>query len=227
MPDNTAPPRLSVGLNLPQAIWLRIGKTILVPWLAMQAVQISFTALYGALSVNARNFMFGDFIEWWERYGEGLLSFKYTSWLRSIPMWWEWEGYIAAAVFLVVLAAMSSGLWSGLLGKVSMPEINMKQKERVQFDDNYSETSAPSDEFDPSKFNTDETKSEKPDDFSRAFKETQNVQDHQDEKPDFRAMKKRLKIEALANDPRTPEGERNAAKQVLKALPAPSKKIGK
>ena len=231
MPANPETPHLTHELTLPQALLWRVGWTVARVWLIVQGIQIGMNILYRSMGEPARDFWFGDWIAYWDTYGEELMSFSWTSWLKSVPMWWDWQAYVIALVFMLVLFGMSSNTralrWDRLSGLFRwLPTFERAEQPKGPSpspEADYSRAKGPSgpppdDDFDPSKFQSDAEGDD--DDFSRFWKR------HQGDGPEPKTdAEKAEKLLALIYDPRTPEPERESAERALKRLAPPPKQI--
>lgn len=98
-------PDLVVTKSLPRFIIEGVLKAIIITWLHMQAVGFIFYMIWHNSSAAFREFMFGDFIEFWEKWRFGIQNEFTPTWLQwiwSIPTWKDPLPWVLIAVLLLV-----------------------------------------------------------------------------------------------------------------------------
>lgn len=199
-------PDLVVTKSLPRFFVEQLIKVIIITWLHAQAVGIIFYLLWHNSSHAFREFMFRDYIDFWQRWRFDIQTEFTPTWLQwiwSIPTWqdvWPW-------VVIGLLVALY--IW----GNRSLPSLKFKvpRTYRMKADNPYSPkhgkagSTASDDEFgfDPSAFKNGDKPNTEPD-----IKMIEHLP--------YTERERRLK--ALADDPRTPKHERTAAKRKLKEM---------
>jgi len=202
------PPELRINKSFPRYALELIIKICVVTWLYMQAVGLFFYLVWHNSAVAFREFMFRDFIDYWDKWG-GYIQFELTpepaQWIWSIPTWQDWWAWVIIAVLTALY------IW----GNRGFPSLNFKvpRTYKMAGDNPYS-----------SKRHTDERSPEGDDDFTfdpSAFGEKST---HADETNDQKTIghrpysERERRLKALADHPRTPENEREVAKRKLREM---------
>ena len=211
------PPALTINKSFVRYALEVFVKGVVILWLHIQGVALFFHLVWHNSNVHFREFMFRDFIDYWDKWG-GYIQWELTpdwaQWIWFIPTWREVWVWVLIAALLVLY------IW----GNKGFPSFNftVPRTYRMKADNPYNtkrqgkgwgkrqkKTGQTADDdgfaFDPSAFKDGDND---PGGGSAEAKRIGHVP--------YSERERRLK--ALADHPNTPEHEREIAKRKLREM---------